>query len=50
MDPTPCTFCGNLVPLVLEQCPHCGRAGIVPNVKAASEELERKALDRRYRS
>jgi hypothetical protein len=45
-----CAFCGNEFSLALEQCPHCGRAGTVPNVKAAEEEAERQALDQRYRA
>jgi hypothetical protein len=50
MDPTLCAFCGNEVALALEQCPHCGRAGAVPNVKAAEAKAERRALDRRYQA
>lgn len=32
----------------MEQCPHCGRSGPPPNVKAAGADTERKALKRRY--
>lgn len=30
------------------QCPHCGRPGLFPNVRAASQPEERAALDRRH--
>lgn len=48
MDSSPCGSCGNDVPLEVEHCPHCGRAGEVPNVKAARLETETRALDQRY--
>lgn len=48
MDSSPCGSCGNDVPLEVEHCPHCGRAGEVPNVKAARLEAETQALARRY--
>lgn len=49
MDAGLCEFCGNDIPFELEQCPHCGRSGPPPNVKAVQAEEERQALDRRYR-
>jgi hypothetical protein len=43
-----CPFCGNDIPFAVERCPHCGRLGLPPNVKAAGAEVEREALQRRY--
>jgi hypothetical protein len=31
-------------------CPHCGRPGLFPNVRAAQIESERQALDKRYQA
>ena len=42
--------CTHDVPLALERCPLCGRAGTVPNVKAAQVDTERRALEQRYQT
>lgn len=46
-----CTFsdCGYVLPVAADRCPHCGRPGLFPNVRAASQPAERDALERRYR-
>lgn len=38
------------MPLAWESCPHCGRPGPPPNVKAARKKEERRTLARRYRA
>lgn len=43
-----CAFCGNIIPLSLSLCPHCGRPSLPPNVEMASSPEERDALSRRY--
>ncbi len=43
-----CVDCDNNIPPSAERCPHCGRPGLFPNVRAAEDQAERKALDRRY--
>src|SRR5436305_11080161 len=45
-----CELCRHEVPLERNSCPHCGRPGLFPNVRAASAPDERAALDRRYRA
>lgn len=39
-----CSFCGNRVPLESSLCPHCARPSLYPNVRAAEQATERKAL------
>jgi hypothetical protein len=46
----PCDFCNNYMPPSANSCPHCGRPGLYPNVRIASNPKERTALDRRYKS
>jgi hypothetical protein len=46
----PCEFCGYDVPLEWNHCPHCGRPGLFPNVRAAQVESERQALEKRYQA
>jgi hypothetical protein len=46
----PCEFCANDLPPSASQCPHCGRPGLYPNVRAAETPAERAALDRRYQA
>ena len=46
----PCADCNNHIPPSAERCPHCGRPGLFPNVRAAEESAERVALDRRYQA
>lgn len=48
MHPDACQHCGFEVPLAWSYCPHCGRAGLFPNVRAAQSEDEVAALDHRY--
>jgi len=43
-----CHDCGFEVPLEWSYCPHCGRPGLFPNVRAAQSAAERAALDQRY--
>ena len=44
-----CTFadCGHDLPVRANFCPHCGRPGLFPNVRAASQPDEVAALDQR---
>jgi hypothetical protein len=46
----PCLTCGNQIPPSAERCPHCGKPGLFPNVRAAADPAEQAALDRRYKS
>ena len=46
----PCKDCGNEVPLAWNHCPHCGRPGLFPNVKATQVPAEKEALERRYQA
>jgi hypothetical protein len=46
----PCSDCGNEFIVSEERCPHCGRPGLYPNVYAAKEADEAKALQARYDS
>ncbi|HEX7185075.1 MAG TPA: hypothetical protein VF756_24820 [Thermoanaerobaculia bacterium] len=50
MDSGICEFCKNNIPVTEERCPHCGRVGKAPNVKAAEAESEKQALDERYQA
>lgn len=43
-----CEFCHNHFPSASERCPHCARPGLFPNVRAADDDDERNALNRRY--
>lgn len=43
-----CEFCHNNFPSASERCPHCARPGLFPNVRAAKDDDERNALNRRY--
>ncbi len=44
----PCESCGHSFLISLDRCPHCGRPGLFPNVRLASQNEEREALRRRY--
>ena len=46
----PCDFCKNDVPPSANRCPHCGRPGLYPNVRAAETPAERLVLDRHYQT
>jgi hypothetical protein len=46
----PCDFCKNDVPPSANQCPHCGRPGLFPNVRIAETPAEQTALNRRYQA
>jgi hypothetical protein len=48
--PFPCPDCTYHIPLSAERCPHCGRPGLFPNVRAAEDAAERTALNKRYKS
>ena len=50
MAPSSCEFCNNEVPPSWHYCPHCARPALYPNVRAAQEPAERKAIERRYRA
>lgn len=50
MSSTSCKDCGNEVPLSWNYCPHCGKPGLFPNVRAAQMAPEQKALDARYQA
>jgi hypothetical protein len=45
-----CSFpdCGHPIPVRANACPHCGRPGLFPNVRAATRPDEVAALDQRY--
>jgi hypothetical protein len=43
-----CSYCGHPVPLDWSLCPHCARPSLYPNVRAAEQETERKALAARH--
>jgi len=43
-----CEFCHNHFSSASERCPHCARPGLFPNVRAADDDDERNALNRRY--
>ena len=43
-----CDECHHDVPPSWNSCPHCGRPGLFPNVRAAGQPAEKKALVRRY--
>jgi hypothetical protein len=43
-----CSYCGHPVPLDWSLCPHCARPSLYPNVRAAEQEDERKALAIRH--
>ncbi|MCI0706965.1 MAG: hypothetical protein L0Y80_05700 [Ignavibacteriae bacterium] len=43
-----CKECKNLFPSFADQCPHCGRPGLFPNVSAAEKKEEKEALHTRY--
>lgn len=47
---SPCTDCGNNIPPSAERCPHCGRPGLFPNVRAAQAPEERDTLQKRYQA
>jgi hypothetical protein len=49
MDRCPFIDCGHGLPINADRCPHCGRPGLYPNVRAASRPAEKQALARRYR-
>jgi hypothetical protein len=40
--------CGNEIPDAYAFCPHCGRPGLYPNVRAAGHKDELAALEQRY--
>lgn len=44
-----CTRCRNRYFPELDRCPHCGAGGPCPNVFAAEDPAEKRALDDRYR-
>ncbi len=48
MPDQPCSFCGHPVPLESSLCPHCARPSLFPNVRAAEQETEQKALAVRH--
>lgn len=48
MDSSACEFCGHDVPLAWACCPHCARPALFPNVRAAQQDGERRALELRY--
>lgn len=48
MASIPCSYCRNSIPPSWVRCPHCGLPGLFPNVRAAEDEPERLALERRY--
>ena len=48
--PLLCEECGYPVPLSANTCPHCGRPGMFPNVKAAKVSTEVDALNKRYKT
>jgi hypothetical protein len=43
-----CAGCHNDIPRSASICPHCGRPGLYPNVRAAEDPDEVAALERRY--
>src|ERR1022692_1241272 len=45
-----CNFedCGHELPVRADRCPHCGRPGLFPNVRAAQQPDELSELERRY--
>lgn len=43
-----CAHCKNEMPRSARICPHCGRPGLYPNVRAAEDPDEIAALERRY--
>jgi hypothetical protein len=43
-----CTHCHNEMPKSASICPHCGRPGLYPNVRAAEDADEVTALEQRY--
>jgi len=45
---TICQHCGSDIPLAAERCPHCALPGLFPNVRAAEDPQEMKALQTRY--
>jgi hypothetical protein len=46
-----CPECNHPLPVEAEQCPHCGRPALFPNVrKVEQEEKETRALDTRYQT
>lgn len=49
-DLPPCDYCHNDIPSSAERCPHCGRPGLFPNVRAAERATERAALNQRYQA
>lgn len=44
----PCKDCGNRIPPSANFCPHCGRPGLFPNVRAAENPVEQSILEIRY--
>lgn len=48
MDFSACHDCGFEIPPEKNHCPHCGRPGLFPNVRAAQSAAEATALDERY--
>jgi hypothetical protein len=48
MDRCEFTDCGHELPIRSDRCPHCGRPGLFPNVRVASQPTELVALDGRY--
>jgi len=43
-----CKDCNNQMPPSSDRCPHCGRPGYYPNVRAAEDPEEMAALEERY--
>lgn len=43
-----CAECSCTLPAAADRCPHCGRPGLFPNVRAAKQPTQRAALRRRY--
>src|SRR2546423_14287883 len=45
-----CDFCQNDIPMSATVCPHCGRPGLYPNVRAAEDRDEVMTLEIRYQA
>lgn len=43
-----CAECSCTLPAAADRCPHCGRPGLFPNVRATKQPIQRGALRRRY--
>lgn len=48
MATIPCPDCTGNISASQDRCPHCGRPGLFPNVRAAEQADEQAALNRRY--